>query len=278
MIIRVTRNLTFAFGALVLLGWAVRPQPPEGPPLPVCKIDSRKRVEVTTPREMDRLIKRAASEPEAACNEAVLDQPDALAAVLSQWAENDLYAAEHWALTQPGKLRQNALAILAVEAARMDLEAAGRIAAAMEDDTEKSEALSFVAAQWAAEDAEGAMEWLRELPAGEMRSDAERRVIPAVASNLPEVAARYADSETQNAALQSTVAPEIVGRWAQIDPVAAGAWVQQLDNADMSASCLRSLLNVWNTGDAPAVQAWVDGLTDRDSRNQASKILSGQLP
>lgn len=219
--------------------------------------------------EAVELVERAVEgDPEAAAKEAVTLHPEALAGILAQWAEKDIVAAERWARTLQGSLREQVLGILAVEAVRANLEAAGGIAAAMEDGPAKNEAYAFVAAQWAAQDAEGALEWIRSIDGSALRDTVERRAIPAIAQDQPMLAAIYASGEMQNLQLQTAVVPEIVGRWVQTDPVAAASWVQQINQEELRERSLRVLLSIWMTQDPDGVQRWLEHLPTGPFRTQ----------
>lgn len=273
---RATRNLIPACGLLVALGgvgwWQLTRDRSDHASQPVARetrTSSRERTRRPI-REMDamQLVDLARRDPESAAKQAVDAHPEALAGVIAHWAEMDIAAAESWAKSLEGKLREQVLGVLVIEAVRADAEAAGRIAVAMEEGPAKNEAYAFVAAQWAAQDAEGALAWTRAIASGDLRECVERRAIPAIAQDHPLLAATYTAEEMLNPQLQAVVVPEIIGRWVQTDPLAAAAWIQQMDEPAMRERSLRVLLDIWNERDPDATKSWLDSLPDGPFRDQ----------
>lgn len=275
---RATRNLILKCGVLVALGWgawwrmtpAREGEAGKAAARPI--VSAERQSHPIRDLEAMQWLAQAERDPEEAANEAASKHPEALAGILATWAGRDPAAAERWAKEQNGSLRQQALSLLAVEAARANLEVAGGLAAAMEDGPAKHEAYAFIAAQWAAQDADGALEWLKGIADAELKSAVERRAIPAMAESHPLLAANYAISGIQDSHLQQIVVPEIIGRWVQSDPQAAAEWVQQMNQPALRERSLRVLLDIWRDRDAAAARQWLNRLSEGPFRDQALAV------
>ncbi|WP_075089297.1 hypothetical protein [Verrucomicrobium spinosum] len=141
----------------------------------------------------------------------------AVASLSAAWVEWDADAAVRWVLSLQGSLREAGLATLAVELVSEDPQYALKLALAMETGVTRNETAAFVMTQWAAGNPGEMLQWTSELNDAGLRMAAEQRLLPAIASRDPVLAATYVAEQIDQPGLQMAVVPAILQRWAQRD-------------------------------------------------------------
>ena len=92
--------------------------------------------------------------------------------------------------------------------------------------SERDQALSSIAAQWATKDVNGALAWAQGLPESSAKRNAVRTVLGELANQDPQAAAQFALNLT-GAGRQEAIS-SVAGMWSQTDFNAALNWVRNL--------------------------------------------------
>lgn len=121
-----------------------------------------------------------------------------------------------------------------------------------------------LATQWARKDVAAAQQWIDELPAGEMRRDAQRGLINAMAEKDPSSAAAYLENEGLNEANRYS-ANAVVSHWFRQDRQAAIDWVARQADSELH----RQLVDIWAQEDPEAASAYALEIPDENARQFA---------
>lgn len=151
-------------------------------------------------------------------------------------------------------------------------------AAGIEDVAARGDAVGFVLAQRAANEADAVFAWLEdngEPP--EVVSAVERKVLPALADGDPSrVAAWIAGGRVTPANVASAVATT-VQRWAQQEPSAASDWVAGFGDDLLLRAAMEPLVSIWASSDSEAVVGWIDSLPPGIARDEACAAYAAHL-
>lgn len=270
---------------------------PDGPDHESLHRRTRGSAESAFAAELDRLLNDFASEtqkdtvyrrleawtaeaPEAAATwaaDAVTNRgrSTCLAVVLSQWGRTDPAAAIEWARASlAGPLREVALSSAAQQWAASDPRAAAGVLHELGDDRLRQQTAVLVAMRWFPQEPEAACAWARELGAGSMADAVWCQIAHAMAASDPPRAARLALTHLTPGPEQDRAIVGVIQRWAQSDPEAVAAWVQQFHAGPVQRSAAGNLVQVWAHADAAGAAAWVQGLPPGGLREEAALTLS----
>ena len=152
----------------------------------------------------------------------------ALSEVAVEWANADLKSAAEWAqqLPEPSE-QQAALLSLANEAVRTAPMAALRLAVELPADANRDETIRRAAMEWAEQDGPGATAWAKQIADVALREKVMAAEAVAWAEVAPEAAATFAVGSLPAGRLLEDTVISITQRWAQQQPDAATAWVEQ---------------------------------------------------
>lgn len=140
------------------------------------------------------------------------------------WSARDLPGALDWAYALPaGELQNNVVSQLDVELARIDPEAAMRLA--VEELGARDGVLLHALGQWTGQDAAAAQNWALQLSLGPLREQALATVATVLANQDGERAARFAVEQLLPGPEQDRAVIGIIQRWAQLDYDPAEVWV-----------------------------------------------------
>lgn len=217
------------------------------------------------------------SDPAAMATNAVEMGSDAVVRVAVAWAARDPEAATAWTSQLEGECRDLTLAAVATELAPSHPDDALAQAQAIGAEGPRDEMTAFVMAQMAEKDPEAVLKRVSSMVRGPSRNLVEQRVLPAVASKDPWLAANYAADHIEDAEVSTCVIPEIVSRWTQVDPGPALAWTESIPNPVLRARALESLFRVWVISDPACARQWWDSQAPSCFRDQASVALSASL-
>lgn len=171
---------------------------------------------------------------------------DARAAALSEvaveWANADLKSAAAWAqqLPEPAE-RQTALLDMANEVVRTAPMEALRLAVELPADANRDETIRRAAMEWAEQDGPGATEWAKQIADGALREKVMAAEAVAWAETAPEAAATFAVESLPSGRLLEDTVISIVQRWAQQQPTAASAWVEQFPPGELKLTALENV-------------------------------------
>lgn len=201
----------------------------------------------------------------------------------SQWAQQDLDAAQRWVESLPaGRTREQAMnGIIGTSAQTDPAKAAGILGGAVVTN-QNSYQVGMVVGEWIKTDQTAALAWLDSL---DLRGDAQRNVHSQFLQNWVNedapAASRYAlgiqDEKSRQQAINS-----LVGAWGNNDPVAARDWIMNSLEGDAKNRSLNSLIqNLTHQDYATALQYYQEATAnlapeaiDKTFGNTASRIAS----
>jgi hypothetical protein len=118
--------------------------------------------------------------------------------------------------------------------------------------------ISIIADQKAKADAVSAFAWADKLPQAD-QPGAIRYILFRLISDAPAAAAKYiASRPTDRTNIEMLTA--LATRWAPSNPVATGAWLQNLPESPEREDSCRMLLNAWVPKDRAGAEVWLRGL------------------
>ena len=163
--------------------------------------------------------------------------------VAIEWANVDLDSTIAWARQLPGAAEQKTLLLAAAnEAARTDPMAALRIAVTLPADGERNETIRRAATEWTSHDATSAVDWAKQIPDEILRSQVLAAEAVAWSESKPESAATLAVENLPTGRLLDDTVVSIVQRWAQRQPEAAAAWVEQFPEGTLRVTAMENLI------------------------------------
>lgn len=168
---------------------------------------------------------------------------NSLSAVAIEWANTDLNSTVAWARQLPDASEQQTILLAAAnEAVRTDPMASLRIAVALPADGGRDETIRRAATEWASQDAASAVDWAKQIPDETLRSKVLAAEAVAWSESAPESAATLAVESLPPGRLLDDTVVSIVQRWAQRQPEAAAAWVEQFPEGPLRAAAVENLL------------------------------------
>lgn len=188
-----------------------------------------------------------------------------LSAVAIEWANTDLNSIVAWSRQLPDAGEQRTLLIAAAnEAVRSDPMASLRVAVTLTADGGRDETIRRAATEWASQDAASAVDWAKQIPDEALRSKVLAAEAVAWAESAPESAATLAVETLPPGRLLDDTVVSIVQRWAQQQPEAAAAWVEQFPEGELKVAATDNLLAIVNLQGQPAAEP---GRSNPDSVN-----------
>lgn len=227
-------------------------------------LDSRHEVLESRPAKAGREVREAA-EPEG---------PRAVD--LAAWCEKDAAAAVAWAMKQDAGKRDEALAVIVVEAAATRPAEAVKWAESIGDVKMRGETLGFAAAQLAVNDA-GAVFELLAREEGEdptVRLAVEKIALPALAEVDPVRVAEWLSEGKASPAVVPHAVATTVQRWVQQDAPAAAAWVGSFEDEQLLKAAVEPLVALWAKQGGEGLEGWIDSLPEGAVRNEACLALA----
>lgn len=222
-------------------------------------------------REM--LVQRwASSNPAAAASWAVSEsekQPELMGVVATVWAENDLENARKWVnALAAGEGKTDAVMGLGYEAARTQPLVAIEAASQLEPGEQRDALLVHAAMQWAGDNTDQAMEWVKGLPEDELQQSLAAAVAISVAEKDGAAAAKFLTDILKSDAELESAAVAVVQRWAQTDPSAAAAWIEEFPDTPARLEAISNLMTLWVAQDNAAAWQWAT------QQNEPEKIVA----
>jgi hypothetical protein len=167
---------------------------------------------------------------------------EALAGVAVVWANQAMTDAAAWAgHLKDGPERESAVLAVAGEALRSDPVEALRLAMDLPANAQQEELVRHGAMEWAAQDAPAAAQWARQITDESLRERAMAAIATEWSTADPVAAATLAMWEISKGKAQSDAVMGIVQRWAQTQPDQAAAWVARFPEGELKETALENL-------------------------------------
>lgn len=158
------------------------------------------------------------------------------------WANNNATNAITWAKSMSDDTaRRQALAAVAGEVVRSQPLLALDMILDLPAGAERDSLIRRGVMEWASADATGAIDWVKQIPAGDLRNQAVSGVAIVWSANEPVAAANFALNELSPGRVLDDTVVSIVQRWAQKDSAAAAAWVDQFPAGPLRDTAVENL-------------------------------------
>lgn len=197
---------------------------------------------------------------------------------LVAWCERDAAAAAAWAMSQDPAKRDEALAVIVVEAAATRPAEAVKWAAAIGDAKTRGEALGFAAAQLAVSDPGAVFDLLAgegEDPA--VRVAVEKMALPALAEVDPVRVAEWLSDGKASPAVVPHAVVTTVQRWVQQDAPAAAEWVASFQDEQLLKAAVEPLVGLWAKQGGEGLEGWIGRLPAGAVRDEACAAYAAAL-
>jgi hypothetical protein len=183
---------------------------------------------------------RATADWTAASSGAV--HGDALTAVAATWARQNVSDAAAWANTLPNaEDRRTALQSAADEAAGTDPKAALNLIVTLPRDPAFDDIITRATGAWATKAPQDAITWANQIADQPLRERIIATIATSQADTDPLAAATLAIKSLSPGAAQENTVIAILQRWAQTDPPAAKAWVNQFPEGPLRQTATKTL-------------------------------------
>jgi len=149
------------------------------------------------------------------------------------WAKTDADRAMGWAMSLPDSPERVATLIdVSLTVAMTDPQRAVSLREPEVGNIEPDGVLEGLVQQWAQKDFDAALAWTNARPRNAQRDKLlQRLVYVRAASGAPDEAARMVDAAFADGSQKVEAIAIVAQQWTQVDPVAANAWLQGLDDA-----------------------------------------------
>ncbi len=232
------------------------------------------------------------------------DQLDFLRGVFSKWAENDPEGAlshaqsqfpagtlqseltglamNKWGYEHPreawlwadgnleGPLKDRALTDLVIGWTRQSPADAAKWL--VDSGLTSSSLFTALPRTWAESDPAAALDWVRGLPAGRAKDQAEIAAVDSFAADDP-VAAAEAFAPEIEAGSNADLVVALTNRWASTDPAAVAEWVGRLPEGQARMEAAATLATVWAARDIKAAVKWSRTIGDAALLQQVTSHL-----
>jgi hypothetical protein len=196
-----------------------------------------------------------------------------ISSMIGTWARQSPDEALRWALTNAGRLDQQAFERMADAIARTDTERALGMLDQLPP-AQRSGWLTGVAQQIAQNDANRAIELVGRYRGQPEYAAAYGAVATAVARTEPaRAAALMRDAPPGNSAQLTSAYLSIASQWARTDPAAAADWVLQVADPRAQQMALSQVAQAWAQRDSAGAEQWLRGLSPGATRDQAASSL-----
>ncbi len=198
---------------------------------------------------------------------------------LAEWCEKDAGAAVAWAMNQDPAKRDEALAVIVVEAASTRPAEAVKWAQAIGDGKTRGETLGFAAAQLAVNDAGAVFDLLARVEGEDpaVRLAVEKMALPALAERDPVRVAEWLSEGKASPAVLPHAVVTTVQRWVQQDAPAAAAWVGSFEDEQLRKAAVEPLVALWEKQGGDGLEGWIDSLPEGAVRSEASAALAAAM-
>lgn len=197
---------------------------------------------------------------------------------LAAWCEKDAAATVAWAMKQDDTKRDEALAVIVVEAATTRPAEAVKWAQSIGNVKTRGEALGFAAAQLAVTDADAVFALLaREGVESELRLALEKMALPALAEVDPVRVAEWLSEGKASPEVVPHAVVTTVQRWVQQDAPAAAEWVGSFEDEALSKAAVEPLVSLWAKQGDEKLGKWIEGLPGGSVRDEACAAYAAAL-
>jgi hypothetical protein len=188
----------------------------------------------------------------------------------NSWAQTDAAAALKWAEQLPEGLgKRDALAIVRFQLAKQDPEETSAEIRQLPAGDARNSLISNLAAQWGSTNPQSAIDWANTLPENEKKL-AMSNLVGAWAQNDPLAAGTYV-AQMPSGEAQSQATMSVVSSWATKNPDQTAAWVLQFPEGELRQQGIREVVSIWTLNDSKSVQNWAEGLPEGPTRDLALK-------
>src|SRR5882724_5473227 len=191
----------------------------------------------------------------------------------NNWAQTDPAAALKWAEQLPEGLgKRDALAIIRFQLEQQDPEAVATQINQMPAGDSRNSLITSLATQWGTRDPAKAIEWANGLPEAE-KSLAMSQLVGAWANQNPLEAGKFV-AQLPSGEMQNRTAMSVISSWANQDPGMTAAWVLQFPEGDLREQGIHEVMNIWTMNDSGAAKDWARGLPEGATRDIALKSFA----
>jgi hypothetical protein len=120
--------------------------------------------------------------------------------------------------------------------------------------------LELAAGQWARNDPSGAIDWAKQLPAGEERDRFIAGISTTWMQTSPEQAAQLVSSGMEPGYYQSETIVSVVSEWARSAPGDVAVWARDFPDGPLRDRVMDGLMTQWMTQDPQKAAQWVKAL------------------
>lgn len=190
----------------------------------------------------------------------------AYAEALEGWTREAPKSAGDWAVQNLfGSYRRAAIARIGKVWARTEPLVAAKWALGHSNESDKIFALTEVIETWAGNHARDAAEWAVKLPKGNLRDLSLSEAVLKWADDAHRPAAEWLMSHPENIWLL----PRAVARWGRQDPVAAAAWLKQVQDESLVREAKLAIVSEWAGYNPKAALDWAQANLTGDERETA---------
>jgi len=127
--------------------------------------------------------------------------------------------------------------------------------------------------QWAGNDPQAAMTWVKSLGDGEAKDHALAGMVSGWAQNSPRDAANYA-ATLPPGKTQDGIAQSVVSAWASAEPEEAAKWAAMFPEGEAPGKAVRSVVNTWLNNDPEGAGKWARNFAGRQTARASSRGLT----
>jgi hypothetical protein len=201
----------------------------------------------------------------------------AIQAVASAWAQKDLEGVMDWIGDLPPSYETRQARMTAIlSCGTQDPQATAELIMENTPPGESGELIQMLIPQWSLNDFDGAMEWAKDLPSGQMRDDSLATLGIQMAFKDPKKAIELAD-ELPSEAARANVVTTAIDSLSLNDPQAAADQIDRLSDATSRISAMHSLVRNWAAKDPERAAEYVDSLPNDKERSQVAASLMQSL-
>jgi len=186
-------------------------------------------------------------------------------------SRKDVQAALSWTESLPEAMRPQALRSVIDEWAGTDPEAAARYLTGLTERA-RGDVLRRAVSSWALRDGTAAMDWTRQLPAGNERDQVAAEVAGGLRHFDPAAAAQWIDL-VKNDGSRAHLVQETASAWATIDPVGATQWLNQFPEGAQNSEAHYQIARQWALADAQGSANWIGTLQAGATRDAAIRAF-----
>lgn len=195
-------------------------------------------------------------------------------ALAGTWARCDLQAAEEWARSLPQGVKPEAWSAIAAVRAGSDPTGAAAFISEMSAGAPRAHGAAQVAEVWARSAPAAALTWAAGLST-EDRYAALPVALTVYADTDPAAAAAWVQQQAGTDHLPQDAAA-VVGAWSRRDPAAAARWVAALPAGPLQSQAMSHLVYDWTAREPERASAWLREQPPGAARDEAIAMLSLQ--